>query len=387
MLGLCICYYNYNFGSMLQAYATVKEIEKRGIDYRIIRYKKKITPFFVVKNAFRLFNSTWRSEKRLIIQKKISRMLIPEYSSNTNIRNEVFQTFMQENFNKNILQCVGYNALKENTKYFDAFLVGSDQMWSPSGLETNFYNLMFVPDEIKKISYAASFGVSEIPLYQKKRTAEYLKRINHLSVRENAGAKIIKDLTGRDALIAVDPTMLLTAAEWDEFSGFEPLYKDGYIFAYFLGNNSKYREVVNELQNKTGLKIVTLRHLDEYVQQDEQFGDECPYDLRPEGFVNLIKNAKYVCTDSFHGSVFSSLFHRQFTVFPRYSETASVSKNSRISSLLTHLGLESRMYDSSRIIYDQINEQIDYELVEENRRNLISESIQFLDNAVGHGGA
>ena len=383
MLGLCICYYNFNFGSMLQAYATVKEIEKRGIDYRIISYKKRLTIGFTAKNVFRIFNSAWRGEKKLIIQKKLSRMIVPEYAMNVCIRNAAFQAFMEENFDKKVFQCYGYDQLRRSAEKFDAFLVGSDQMWSPSGLATNFYNLMFVPDEKKKISYASSFGVSEIPFYQKKRTAEFLNRIDYLSVRENVGVKIIRDLTGRDALVTVDPTMLLTAQEWDEFSGGDRLSEEQYIFAYFLGNNPEFRRIVKELQRKTGLKIITLRHLDEYIPQDEQFGDEAPYNLRPEGFVNLMKNAEYVCTDSFHGSVFSSLFHRQFVVFPRYSETASLSRNSRISSLLNNLGLEKRLYNPSKAIDLQADEPICYELVEIKRRKLIEKSLQFLDEAIG----
>lgn len=383
MLGLCICYYNFNFGSMLQAYATVKEIEKRGIDYRIISYKKRLTIGFTAKNVFRIFNSAWRGEKKLIVQKKLSRMIVPEYAMNVRIRNAAFQAFMEENFDKKVFQCYGYDQLRRSAEKFDAFLVGSDQMWSPSGLATNFYNLMFVPDEKKKISYASSFGVSEIPFYQKKRTAEFLNRIDYLSVRENVGVKIIRDLTGRDALVTVDPTMLLTAQEWDEFSGGDRLSEEKYIFAYFLGNNPEFRRIVKELQRKTGLKIITLRHLDEYIPQDEQFGDEAPYNLRPEGFVNLMKNAEYVCTDSFHGSVFSSLFHRQFVVFPRYSETASLSRNSRISSLLNNLGLEKRLYNPSKAIDLQADEPICYELVEIKRRKLIEKSLQFLDEAIG----
>ena len=383
MLGLCICYYNFNFGSMLQAYATVKEIEKRGIDYRIISYKKRLTIGFTAKNVFRIFNSAWRGEKKLIVQKKLSRMTVPEYAMNVRIRNAAFQAFMEENFDKKVFQCYGYDQLRRSAEKFDAFLVGSDQMWSPSGLATNFYNLMFVPDEKKKISYASSFGVSEIPFYQKKRTAEFLNRIDYLSVRENVGVKIIRDLTGRDALVTVDPTMLLTAQEWDEFSGGDRLSEEKYIFAYFLGNNPEFRRIVKELQRKTGLKIITLRHLDEYIPQDEQFGDEAPYNLRPEGFVNLMKNAEYVCTDSFHGSVFSSLFHRQFVVFPRYSETASLSRNSRISSLLNNLGLEKRLYNPSKAIDLQADEPICYELVEIKRRKRIEKSLQFLDEAPG----
>lgn len=277
--------------------------------------------------------------------------------------------------------CKGYHELQEAAKEYVAVLVGSDQMWSPSGLATNFYNLMFVPDEVKKISYAASFGVSKIPAYQRSRTKQFLNRIEYLSVRENSAAGIVRELTGRSALVAVDPTMLLSKEEWEEFSGAEKLIKEKYIFAYFLGHQRKQREEVEKLKVATGLKIVTLRHLDEFVPEDESFGDYAPYKIGPKEFVNLIKNAEYVCTDSFHGSVFSSLFQKQFMTFSRYAENASVSKNSRIVSLLQNLGLEQRHFVNGDIVVE-MKRTIDYIAVEQRRKKLIEDSKQFLNSAL-----
>ena len=117
MLGLCICYYNYNFGSMLQAYATMKEIERRKIDYRIIRYKKRITPLFVLKNVFRVFNATWRSEKTGPPEKNCG-VLIPQYGANVRIRNAAFQSFMQEMFDKKVALYVGYDELQKSADFY-----------------------------------------------------------------------------------------------------------------------------------------------------------------------------------------------------------------------------------------------------------------------------
>lgn len=381
MLGLCICYYNYNYGSMLQAYATIKEMEKRNISYQIVGYQKEKTIPFLVKNAFRIFNKTWLSEKKLVIQKKISCKLNKKYAENMKVRNRYFLDFKNEFFEPNVRLCKGYRELEEAANDYEAVLVGSDQMWSPSGLATNFYNLMFVPQNVRKISYASSFGVSKIPVYQKKRTRQYLNRIEYLSVRENSAAEIVKELTGRFAKVAVDPTMLLSKEEWDEFSGDAKVVKDKYIFAYFLGTNKKHRDEVKKLKEATGLKIVTLRHLDEFVADDEDFGDLAPYRIGPKEFINLIKNAEYVCTDSFHGSVFSSLFQKQFMTFSRYDENALVSKNSRIISLLQNLGLEQRHFVGGNIV-DQITKTIDYTSVEHRRKHMIDSSKQFLNEAL-----
>ena len=297
------------------------------------------------------------------------------------VRNRYFLDFKNEFFEPNVRLCKGYRELEEAANDYEAVLVGSDQMWSPSGLATNFYNLMFVPQNVRKISYASSFGVSKIPVYQKKRTRQYLNRIEYLSVRENSAAEIVKELTGRFAKVAVDPTMLLSKEEWDEFSGDAKVVKDKYIFAYFLGTNKKHRDEVKKLKEATGLKIVTLRHLDEFVADDEDFGDLAPYRIGPKEFINLIKNAEYVCTDSFHGSVFSSLFQKQFMTFSRYDENALVSKNSRIISLLQNLGLEQRHFVGGNIV-DQITKTIDYTSVEHRRKHMIDSSKQFLNEAL-----
>lgn len=381
MLGLCICYYNHNYGSMLQAYATVAEMEKRGLDYEIIGYKKKLTPLFVLKNMPRVLNKAWRSEKKLVVQKKINRLFHKEFADNARVRNQLFDQFRNAHFDSKVRICHGYDALTRQANAYDAVLVGSDQMWSPSGLATNFYNLMFVPDAIRKISYASSFGVSSIPDFQKKRTGEYLRRIDYLSVRESSGQAIVKELAGRDALVAVDPTMLLAREEWDSFSKVEAIVREEYLFAYFLGENQEHRDTVMKLAKATGLKVVALRHLDQYVASDEQFGDYAPYDIGPCEFLNLIKNAAFVCTDSFHGSVFSAIFHKQFLTFPRYRQDAAVSRNSRIESLMNHLGLQERFYMGDDVV-KAMERPIDYDMVDKNKEAMVSRSKTFLDQAL-----
>lgn len=379
-LGLCICYYNHNYGSMLQAYATIKEIEKRNIEYSIIAYEKDWK--FFLKNINRIFNKTWRSEKKLVVQKKISSYQHFDYKINRDCRDKCFNEFQRDFFESKLKKSKGYKQLIEDAYAYNAVLVGSDQMWSPSGLSTNFYNLMFVPNGIRRISYASSFGVAKIPQNQNKKTAEYLNKMDFISVRENRACEIVKALTGKRAVVAVDPTMLLSKAEWEEFSGQNKIVDEPYIFAYFLGTNQKHREKVNELKQHFGLKVVTLRHLDEYVESDEKFGDFAPYNIGPKEFINLIKNADYICTDSFHGTVFATIFHKKFITFSRYSDESKISKNSRIDSLLVNLGIEKRKYSNGEIV-SQMIENIDYETLEKKRKSLIDESKLFLDKALG----
>ena len=133
-----------------------------------------------------------------------------------------------------------------------------------------------------------------------------------------------------------------------------------YIFCYFLGSNQEHRAVAKELATKTGKRIVTLRHLDRYNADDEKFGDIAPYDVDPKRFLNILRNADYICTDSFHGMAFSIIFEKKFVVFDRYKDKSSNSKNSRIESLCSNLNLANRRFLKSTDILNAIQQDIDY---------------------------
>ena len=112
-----------------------------------------------------------------------------------------------------------------------------------------------------------------------------------------------------------------------------------------------------------GIKVVALRHMDQYVEEDENFGDIAPYDVSPKRFLNLLRNAEYVCTDSFHGTAFSILNQKQFVVFNRYVENSSFSKNSRIDTLCTNFGVEKRRYKEGMDLISVVEKDIDYNLI------------------------
>lgn len=383
-IGLCVVTNNNNFGSMLQSYATMKTLENMGYDYDIIRYKKKYTPMFILKSIPRIFNPITISDKKLIIQKKILMMFHKDVKVLNANRNKMFDKFRKEHFLKFSPIAYGYEELMKLGIKYDAYLVGSDQLWSPSGLATNFYNLNFVNDSKLKISYASSFGVKEIPSYQIEKTQKYLNRIDFISTRENSGKIIVKELTNKEVPVVVDPTLLFNDIEWNDILKDEKLYEEEYIFSYFLGPNAKHREIVKKLAKETGLKIVTIRHMDQYVEADNNYGDYFPYEVGPQEFVNLIRHAKYICTDSFHGAVFSIINHKQFIVFNRYADEAKDSKNSRIDSLCTNLGLENRRFKSNileemkkEINYKQVNSKLD--VMRENSKRYLTDALSKIE--------
>ncbi|MBR4260886.1 MAG: polysaccharide pyruvyl transferase family protein [Clostridia bacterium] len=378
MIGVCIRYFHENYGGMLQAFATTKMLEMRGIDYELIRYEKRYSIVQKIKFIPRLFNSVLLKDKKEAFNKKLGMKKHPEFAKNDALRMAAFNSFKKEHFTKLAKPSVGYENLCKDARKYEAVITGSDQLWSPAGLPTNFYNLMFVPDDIEKISIASSFGVGQIPWYQKKRTAHFINRIEHVSMRENRGKEIVKELTGRDVPVVLDPVFLLSKEDWDKYIPEVKVYDEPYIFAYFLGENPLYREEVKMLSKKTGLKIVALRHLDQYVETDESFGDYAPYDVSPDKFLNLIRGAEYICTDSFHGTCFSIINEKKFMIFNRYSDASKVSKNSRIDSLCTNLGISERRFVGNIM---SVLDEIDYHSVNIKLNKLKSETDKYLDKA------
>lgn len=381
-LGLCVRYDCNNFGSMLQIFATQEAIKECNWQCEIIRYDKKNLKF-IVQNLSRVFNPYFMRGKIMEVMKRLSLKKHREIDEGNKRRLALFQSYRRQYLGPYSRILKGYSNLMAGAEEYDAVMVGSDQLWTPAGIKTKFYNLLFVPDRIKKISLATSFAVTKVPANQVEMTKEYLSRIDYLSVRESSGAKIIKELIGRDALIAVDPTLLFTQEEWENFFPTKKIINEPYIFAYFLGTTVDHRKAVEIMAKKTDCKIITCPHMDEFVEYDLKFGDEQKFDVDPICFLNLIRGAEYICTDSFHGSIFSILNHKKFVTFNRYSDEIRKGKNTRIDSLLGQLGLDDRRcIDHYDQLTDIARKEIDYVEVDKKLSNLRNASKAFINIAL-----
>lgn len=381
-LGLCVRYDCNNYGSMLQILATQKAIEECGWQYEIIRYDKK-TPKFIINNLSRVFNPYFMRGKMIGIAKKISLKMHPEIENRNSKRLAIFREYRNKYIGPYSSICKGFDSLVQSANDYDAVMVGSDQLWTPAGLMTKFYNLLFVPDSIRKISLATSFGVTEIPKDQIKLTKQYINRIDFLSVREVSGQKIIKKLTEREAVIAVDPTLLFDGEEWLEIFEYEKQSEEPYIFAYFLGDNNAHRDAVEQFAKKKKLRVITCPHMDEFVERDMTFGDDQRFEVSPVDFLNLVRGAEYIVTDSFHGSVFSILNHKKFLTVNRYSDSLRKAKNTRIDSLFSLLGIENRHYiNESLDIEKAIEADIDYAEIDKRLSDLRDKTFDFLKKSL-----
>lgn len=373
------CYFKKNYGSMLQAYATQKVLDNEKIDNVTINVENNID-FKNGKRKFyksQIFNFLFIKSKLGMIKLKINKKINKNLRTNSHIRDSEF-----EKFKKNFNLTKPFNTYLEMTsesKNFSSVIVGSDQLWLPVNVVADYYTLNWVPNEVNKISYATSFGISVIPDKYKEKYNNFLRRINHISVREKNGCKLVEEISERKAELVCDPTLLLDKNEWMEIQEEKPKIEGNYIFCYFLGKNIEHRKFVERLKEKTGYKIVSLNHCDEYVKYSDKFADEIPYDIGPGEFINLIRNAKYVCTDSFHGTVFSLINNIDFFTFERFSnKNSKISTNSRIYSLLDLVNLKNRLLKGNENIDEVIKSKIDFENVNKILNDLRKSSKKFL---------
>lgn len=369
----------YNYGSILQTYATQQIITSLGFENVIIRndHRSKLSQLKRLSNL-------------PLLQMKINFLIRDFYVKHINkqlglyfkSRHDAFDQFIAENLK---ISCdIGdKSGIAEYIKDWDFALVGSDQVWNPMNLGKNFYTMNFVPEGVKRITYAPSFGVSAIPKNQMEKTKQYLNNIDCISVRETSGQAIIKELIGKNVPVVADPTILMPFDKWEKLVDSHPYNSKPYILCYFLGKNPNHREFANRLSKKTEIEIISLPHSDEICKADFDFGDFTPQHVGPKEFVNLVAHASYVCTDSFHCTVFSNLFSRQFYSFGRYANAKNVaSTNSRIPSLLSILGNHERFIDSTTPISDSLLTPIDYELVQKNIEKLRLSSLDYLKKAL-----
>ena len=371
-IALVTCYFQPNYGSQLQAFATQEAFVKLGLEHETIMIDGLLPEINKAKYKYflsKILDVNTVKDKMATVRKLLAKKRNPEYARNLEVRYGMFRDFAA-----NMFTLSGrYDSkaqLGVKAHEYAAFVVGSDQLWLPSNIAADYYTLNFVPDDVCKIALATSFGISVLPEKYGRKAGEFLNRIDYVSVRETSGQKLVKQWADRDVPVVCDPTIMFDADGWKKAIGADgdgKRFSNGekYLFVYFLGNNPWEREIVKRVRKETGLKIVQIAHSDEYVKSDEGFADFTPYNVGPREFVELIRDAEYVFTDSFHCSVFSMLNSKRFFTFPRYSNDGPASTNGRLYSLLSLVKQEKRMVRKSDVfnVADRLKEEVDYKVV------------------------
>ncbi len=324
---------SFNLGNRLQNYALQTMIEKMGYSAETILRTK---PCGVIKSI-----------KRNIRSKLIDDRFTRFYKFDKNIH-----------WSKCI---VSKDAVTDKLgEKYDGFVVGSDQVWNPTFSFNSELDYLPMIDSSKKFAYAASFGVSVIPKEYKHMVKNGLSTFDLISVREDAGVNIVKELTGRDATLVIDPTLMLTKEEWRRLSVVpSDLKRDShYILTYFLGHEpQKATEEKSKLMRENGWM--------EYCLLDRANPKVCK--AGPCEFLYLIDHAELVLTDSFHGSVFSFLFGKPFYVYAREGKENNML--SRIDTLMKMFSLE-RKFSGSGLHNDLLEHDysVGYKALEQERK-------------------
>lgn len=383
-IGLVTCYFHHNYGSMLQAYATEMIMQRMNLPYQTIackapiQYMKENKLLYIVK---KLLIADWKMKLGKIKKEKYKKKYPNTFGKNSNIRDTYFDKFAQTYFHISPY-CKNREELTAMANNYSAFIVGSDQLWRTDSVEHGYYTLEWVPDNIRKIAYSTSIGVKEVPWFQIKKNQRFMNRFQYIALREQSACDLVYKLTGKKVPVVLDPTLLFTGEEWMHIQEEKPLSSEKYIFCYLLGNNPDQRTLIKKLQEKTKLKIIALQQLDDYIPSDEGFANEAPYNVGPAEFLNYIRNAEYVCTDSFHCSVFSILYKKKFFTFSRFSETTKQNTNTRIDNLLNLTGLSIRRVNSKMTVDELLNLPYNFTGVDEKLNKLRKSSMDYLTNAL-----
>ena len=333
-----------NWGAVLQAYALVEYLNSIGQEAKLIDYR----PF---------------DNKLVSTVKSVSDGIVDLLTLPASVKRIERYDEFRKNALKLTKKCNSTDELKPLNNDFDVFITGSDQVWNVGlGVCKDFY-LEFVEESKRRISYAASFGVSVIPEEHKADTIEGIKNIQHISVREASGANIVKELTGRDAALVLDPVFLLDADHWKSISA-DTGEKEKYIFVYPTQVTPALKKTVKELKKKTGLKVISPF----YVPKCKVVKD-----IGPREFLSYIANAEYVVASSFHATAFSIIFEKKLLVIS-HSQTGS-----RTTDLLNLMGLGSC---SVKDVKEIDNIDWDYQSAEKVKTERIVASKEFLKNAL-----
>ncbi|KTE93871.1 hypothetical protein AT727_02640 [Desulfitobacterium hafniense] len=383
-IGVVANHRTINYGTMLQAYATQMALTQLGYKVETVNidglaneiYKKKLRYFNQELTKYEFFQTKYPALKKAI-QEKID----PAFARNIALREGRFRKFRESSFPTSEF-CADKAALTELSRTYDTVLVGSDQVWLPSNIAADILTLSFVPDDINKVAFASSFGVPELPESMRERAKNFLNRIDSVSVREKSGRKLIERLTGREVPVVCDPTLLFPAKQWADMMPPKQILDEPYIFCYFLGNNPYQRKFVKTFQKKSGLKIVSALHMDEYIKSDNNFPDYAPYDMGPEEFLNFLRHAQYIFTDSFHGAALSTLHRKEFFVFYRFREGTAFSTNTRIDSFFDLIGLKERLITTEASIENCPKIKSDFESALASIERLRLESWSYLGKAL-----
>lgn len=354
------CHDVYNYGASLQAYALQAYLTQLGHEVEIIDYK----PFYF-DHYLRLGIMNPRFNKPLIkwlylAAKLPSRIKLLK-------KRDAFDDFKAQKMHLTARRYRSNAELKMDIPEADVYICGSDMIWNSNlcnGKDPAFF-LEFAPQGKKKIAYAASFAINQIVPEYREKNKQWLQRLEAISVREDVALDILADLGMHGGVHVVDPVFLLNRNSWDQIASTQAYHED-FVLVYDLERNPLIAEMAVAYAEKYHCKIYSL-YKNNYANRFFLY-------VGPNEFINLIRQARAVINNSFHGISFSMIYHREFFVAHRTGQAV----NSRMESLLRMVGIEDRFLGFSSEISQKLTQIIDYSKVSQRLQERIERSKEFL---------
>lgn len=354
-----------NYGSVLQAYALQKIIERLGYQAEIIQHYRDP------------YKQESRSRLKQILHTSPSFLL--QYAMNykrNRMRHQGYADFKSSRLNVSKKVYYQDSDFSDLASQYDAIVVGSDMLWSNDFKENwPFYYASFAPSE-KIVTYAPSFGKNDLSKEEIEMCKPMISRIAHLSCREEAGVAFIKDKFGLEAEHVIDPTLLLNGEEWSHILGDSPrLINENYILTYaFKGSQHNGRKrFFKKLKSLPDKRLVFIMGQEGQFKRNIYKGY-----FSPAEYVNLFRDADFTVTDTFHGLMFSLIFNKPFVVLDKSS--FGISSDRQQSTLKTY-GLEDRFVMPDIIINDELM-KLDYTKVEQKINENREKSIEYLKKSL-----
>lgn len=367
-IGIITFHNSYNCGSMMQTYALQQFLRKKGIKSEIIDY---YTPGQT--DVYSVFNKN-NSIKNLIIN-----TLVFPFQKRIYNNNNKYAQFSEKNFVKSSRICT-YNELEKLD--YSIVVSGSDQVWNITIPDVD--DAYFLPwaKNARKVAYAPSFGAKNIAHNTNdiEKYKKFLNAFDALSIRENNGKQWIKDLIGKDVEVLIDPTLLLDETDYNDILDNNCTPKNDYIFFYCPTFDISMCDFVKKVSRKYNLPVIVWSAKSYYKKMVYRYGFKLPDYENPSVYLSLIKNAKMIFTTSFHGSVFSTIYRKNFFVL---KNGGMYGDDDRVKTLLESLFLMERLipykFDEK---FDYLK-SVDYVQYETNLKKLQTKAIEYIDKNIG----
>lgn len=356
-----------NYGAALQSYAFEKFLTDKGYDCEYINYVNTSRA-----HEYSMTWHIWDSLRHGKITNTIAYMIGSPFMTLRKLRfNRFYKQYLKKT--KEVFR-TSSEASRLNGKY-ERFVVGSDQVWNPAcNGDDSAFLLDFVKNNRERISYSSSFGVDSIDEGHVETYKKNLSAFHALAVREQIGCEIVKNLTGRDAQLVLDPVMLLTKEQWLQLVPKEAK-KESYIFSY-TNRDSQITDFF-----KTGYSLNGKKHyvLSRYTRPQDFLSStvRVKYCMSPQEFVTVIANAELVVSASFHCLAMSIILNRPFVAIL----TGDKGKDERPLSILRALNLENRILNPAMNVEDVLS-PIDWASVNEKIEQMKMSSVEYLTKAI-----